>query len=63
METMQRKDEQARLAVEQELNVEMLPGTELLADTAMVHRVHDHNNPSSTVLIPQPSASKDDPLV
>lgn len=55
-------EQQARLAVEQELHVEMLPGTELLEDIGNLHRIHDHNAANSTVLVPQPSSFPNDPL-
>lgn len=54
---------QARIVAEHDLDYEFLPGTELLTDIGDVHRVHAHNAPNSTVLVPQPSASPDDPLV
>lgn len=63
MTSIQNTELQARLAAEQELNIEMLPGTEILSDISNLHRVHAHNTPDSTVLVPQPSASPDDPLV
>jgi len=50
-------------AVEMEKHVEMLPGTELMADIMGVHFVHAHNAPDATVLVPQPTADIHDPLV
>ncbi|KAK3704869.1 hypothetical protein LTR37_013560 [Vermiconidia calcicola] len=45
-------------AIEQELNVEILPGTEVMADVGSHHFVKGAKN----VLVPQPSADKNDPL-
>lgn len=63
MSSVPNTEQQARLAVEQELHIEMLPGTELLEDVGNLHRIHDHNAVNSTVLVPQPSSSPNDPLV
>jgi predicted RNA binding protein YcfA (HicA-like mRNA interferase family) len=49
--------------VEAEKHVEMLPGTEIMADIAGAHFVHAHNAPNATVLVPQPTADIHDPLV
>lgn len=46
-------------AIEQELNVEILPGTEVMADVGSHHFVKG----GSGVLVPQPSSDPDDPLV
>lgn len=43
--------------------VEMLPGTEIMADLQDLHLVHAHNSPNSVALVPQPSEEKSDPLV
>jgi hypothetical protein len=48
--------------VEAEKHVEMLPGTEIMADIAAAHFVHAHNTPNATVLVPQPIADIHDPL-
>ena len=63
MSSAQDTEVQARITAERDLDYEFLPGTELLTDIGDVHRVHAHNAPDSTVLVPQPSASPDDPLV
>lgn len=63
MASTQTEEQQARLAAEHDLHVEMLPGTEILTDIGNTHRIHAHNVAESTVLIPQPSLSPDDPLV
>jgi len=53
----------ARQVAAAEKRIEMLPGTELMAEVAGVHLVHAANSPNATVLVPQPSASPHDPLV
>lgn len=45
--------------IEEELNVEILPGTEVMADVGSHHFVKS----GSGVLVPQPSEDKNDPLV
>jgi hypothetical protein len=52
-------DETELHAIEQELNVEILPGTEVMADVGSHHFVKG----ASHVLVPQPSADQHDPLV
>ncbi|KAJ4518965.1 hypothetical protein HRR78_001055 [Exophiala dermatitidis] len=54
--------EDIRHVAEAETHVEMLPGTELMAEVAGIHLVHAHNRPNATVLVPQPTASPHDPL-
>ncbi|EXJ82934.1 hypothetical protein A1O3_06751 [Capronia epimyces CBS 606.96] len=54
--------EEVRHVAEAETHVEMLPGTELMAEVAGIHLVHAHNKPTATVLVPQPTASPHDPL-
>jgi hypothetical protein len=49
--------------VEAEKHVEMLAGTEVMADIAGAHFVHAHNTSNATVLVPQPTADIRDPLV
>lgn len=44
-------------------DVEIVPGTEIMRDTADKHFVHAHNSSGGTVLVPQPTASPHDPLV
>lgn len=46
-------------ALEQELQVEILPGTEVMADVGNHHFVKG----AKSVLVPQPSSDKNDPLV
>jgi hypothetical protein len=46
-----------------EIQVEMLPGTEIMVDVDGRSSIHAHNSPSAIVLIPQPTAELDDPLV
>lgn len=48
--------------LEQELNVEILPGTEVMRDVGSHHFVKSSAN-SDKVLVPQPSADPNDPLV
>ena len=48
-------------AIEQELNTEILPGTELMADVGSHHFVKSSGK-SHRVLVPQPTADKHDPL-
>ncbi|CZR66561.1 related to MFS transporter [Phialocephala subalpina] len=62
MSSVLNAEQQARLTTERDLHVEMLPGTELLEDVGNLHRIHAHNVANSTVLVPQPSSSPDDPL-
>lgn len=45
--------------IEDELHIEILPGTEIMADIGSHHFV---KNRSSNVLVPQPTANKHDPL-
>jgi hypothetical protein len=47
--------------VEQRLHVELVPGTEILADLTSTHFVHGRNK--DVVLVPQPTAYLHDPLV
>ncbi len=49
--------------VERDQHVEIIPGTELMADIAGVHFVHAHNAAQATALVPQPSEDPHDPLV
>lgn len=49
--------------IEAEKHIEMLPGTEIMADIGGAHFVHAHNAPNATVLVPQPTANMHDPLV
>lgn len=49
--------------IERETHVEILPGTELMADIGGAHFIHAHNSAYSTVLVPQPTADPHDPLV
>ena len=44
-------------------DVEMLPGTEIMADIEGAHFVHAQNSANSAVLVPQPSEDPHDPLV
>ena len=44
-------------------DVEMLPGTEIMADIQGAHFVHAQNSANSAVLVPQPSEDPHDPLV
>jgi hypothetical protein len=53
----------ARRIAEIQTHVEMLPGTEVMRDIGSTHLVHAGATSDGTVLIPQPSASADDPLV
>ena len=53
----------ARRGVNGEDSVEVLPGTEIMADVAGSHFVHAYNTSDSTVLIPQPTSDPQDPLV
>lgn len=46
-------------AIERELQIEILPGTEVMADVGSHHFVKGSKN----VLVPQPSSDKHDPLV
>lgn len=48
-------------ALEQELHVEILPGTEIMKDVDIKHFVHSAIN-SDRVLVPQPSDDPHDPL-
>ena len=48
--------------LEQELNVRILPGTEIMMDVGEHHFVKSSAS-SDRVLVPQPSDSKHDPLV
>ncbi|KAK3056670.1 hypothetical protein LTR09_002463 [Extremus antarcticus] len=52
-------DEKELHAIEEELGVEILPGTEVMTDVGSHHFVKG----ASQVLVPQPSADKADPLV
>jgi hypothetical protein len=63
MSPVQNTERQQQLAAAQEMNVEMLPGTEILTDVGNLRRIHDHNTQDSMVLVPQPSADPNDPLV
>lgn len=63
MSSVRNTERQQELAAAQEMNVEMLPGTEFLTDVGNLHRIHDRNAQDSTVLVPQPSADPNDPLV
>lgn len=45
------------------MEVEILPGTEIMVDLDGHHSVHAHNSASAVVLVPQPTANLDDPLV
>jgi hypothetical protein len=45
------------------LETELIPGTEIMVDHDDVNFVHAHNSSSSTVLIPQPTNDRHDPLV
>jgi MFS family permease len=47
--------------IEQELHIELLPGTEVMADIGSHHFVKSGDK-NHRVLIPQPTASKHDPL-
>jgi len=49
--------------VQCETNVEILPGTELMADIGGAHFIHAHNSANSAVLVPQPTEDPHDPLV
>jgi hypothetical protein len=49
--------------LEVEKHVEMLPGTEIIADIARARFVHAPNAPNATVLVPQPTTNIHDPLV
>lgn len=49
--------------IERETHVEILPGTEVMADIAGAHFIHAHNSTNSTVLVPQPTDDPHDPLV
>lgn len=49
--------------IEQETRVEILPGTEVMADIGGAHFIHAHNSAHSTVLVPQPTDDPHDPLV
>ncbi len=55
-------DRQALHQLEQELNVEILPGTEIMTDVGSRHFLKSAGN-SDRVLVPQPSADPHDPLV
>jgi hypothetical protein len=55
--------EEQRVLAEREMHVEMLSGTEVMTDVGRGHLVHAKNSPNATVLIPQPTASPNDPLV
>ena len=48
--------------LEQELNVEILPGTEIMMDVGTQHFLKSSAN-SDRVLVPQPSDDPHDPLV
>jgi hypothetical protein len=48
------------MQLEEELNTEIYPGTEIMADVGSVHFVKGRN---TQVLVPQPSADPHDPLV
>lgn len=63
METTKHEANQAGPMVDQDLDIEMVPGTELLTNTTLVDRFHDHNGKDGPILIPQPSRALDDPLV
>jgi len=49
--------------IQRETNVEILPGTEVMADIAGAHFIHADNSTKSTVLVPQPTDDPHDPLV
>ncbi|MCJ1320357.1 hypothetical protein MMC15_005695 [Xylographa vitiligo] len=55
-------DESVLHQLEQELNVKILPGTEIMMDIGEHHFVKSSAS-SDRVLVPQPSDSKHDPLV
>lgn len=47
-----------------DVEVEFYPGTEIMGeDLGGNHLIHGHNNRDGVVLVPQPSANSDDPLV
>ena len=48
-------------ALEEELHVEILPGTEIMKDVGTKHFVHSATN-RDRVLVPQPSDDPHDPL-
>lgn len=48
--------------VEQELHIELIPGTEIMADIGTHHFVKSTGH-SGKVLVPQPSSDPHDPLV
>lgn len=52
--------EQQIQALEQELHIEILPGTEIMKDVGVKHFVHSSTN-RDRVLVPQPSADPHDP--
>jgi len=49
--------------IQRETNVEILPGTEVMADIGGAHFIHADNSTKSTVLVPQPTDDPHDPLV
>ena len=54
-------DEKQRQQLEQELHIEILPGTEIMADFGTHHFVKQTGN-KGPVLVPQPSNNPHDPL-
>ena len=46
-----------------EVEVDVIPGTEIMKGANNVHVVHAYGSAESVVLIPQPTNSLDDPLV
>lgn len=54
-------DEKQRQQLEQELHIEILPGTEIMADFGTHHFVKQTGN-KGPVLVPQPSNDPHDPL-
>ena len=53
---------QMREELEQELDIQIYPGTEIMVDVGSHHFVKSTNS-SGRVLVPQPSDNKHDPLV
>jgi len=54
-------DERQRKQLEEELRIEILPGTEVMADFGTHHFVKDSGS-KGPVLVPQPSEDPHDPL-
>ncbi|CAO1600619.1 hypothetical protein XANCAGTX0491_004305 [Xanthoria calcicola] len=58
------QDENTRRQLEQELNVQIVPGTEVMVDNGTGnHRFVKPSASSNRVLVPQPSDDPHDPLV